>query len=362
LSIRVLVVDDSLTVRRRLVEVLSRDPGIEVVGEAADGLQAIEACRRLSPDVVTLDIVMPVMDGVAATEHIMAFLPRPVVVISAAQNRGEVFHTFDALRAGAVEVVEKPPADEAENARWERTLVSTVKVASRIKVITHLRGKYPSRLAASVSEAATHLTPPIVVPDRPRPRLVALGASTGGPQALVQVLRSLPREYGLPVLVVLHISDSFGEPFADWLDSQVPLPVRLVRQELPLPQPGSPGVWVAGPGRHLVVRGDRLTLDAGAERHALRPSVDVLFESLLQDDPRCVVAGVLTGMGRDGAEGLLQLRKAGAFTFAQDEATSVVFGMPREAALLGGAEKVLPLGRIADELLMHAALPCGENT
>jgi two-component system chemotaxis response regulator CheB len=181
---------------------------------------------------------------------------------------------------------------------------------------------------------------------------VAIGGSTGSPAAIVEILRSLPRDFPVPVLLVIHINEPFGAAFSQWLDGQSPLRVRYAADGEPLPSGGV--VLMAAPGRHLVVERGALRLSSGPERHSCRPSVDVLFESLAAEAGSRVLACLLTGMGRDGAAGLLALRRAGAATIAQDEATSVVFGMPREAVILGAAERVLPLGAIGPAIAAAA--------
>lgn len=188
----------------------------------------------------------------------------------------------------------------------------------------------------------------------PQPlKLVALGASTGGPSALVRVLRDLPSELALSIMLVLHIDEPFGSAFADWLSEQIAQPVRFAIGGEPLETPYS-RVLMAPPGRHLVVNGQQLALSDAPERHSCRPSVDVLFESLARATPLRSAAALLTGMGRDGAAGLLALRTAGALTVAQDELSSIVYGMPREAALLGAAQHVLPLDEIGKFLAQTA--------
>lgn len=338
--IRVLVVEDSVTVRARLCEVLAADPAIQVVAEAADGKRGIELCQSLRPDVVTLDMMLPLMSGLAATEYIMAHCPTPILIVSSSTNRGELFRTYDALAAGALDVLEKPRGDASDD-RWETRLVEAVKLVSRIKVITHPRGRLGS-LGRAAGDAAGGATP-AASPGRRR-RVVALGASTGGPAAIVDVLRALPAGFPLPVLVVIHIGEPFGAAFAEWLDGQTAHRVAYARDGEPLPDSGR--VVMAPPDLHLVVGNGRLQLTAGPERHSCRPSVDVLFESLAREYGPAVVAALLTGMGRDGAAGLLEIRRAGGLTLAQDEATSVVYGMPREAVLLGAAERVVPLTEI----------------
>ena len=338
MATRVLVVEDSPTVQEYLCGILASDPEIEVVGRASDGKLAIELCQRLRPDVVTLDMMLPVMSGLAATEYIMAHVPTPILIVSASTNRGELFRTYEALAAGAVDVMEKPGGSDTDQA-WDQVFLATVKLVARIKVITHPRGRISPRLGA------------ISMPRGPgsnvarTPRVLAVGASTGGPAAIVTLLRALPAPYPHPILVVMHIDDPFASAFADWLDGQTPHSVRFARDgELLLDLCGQ--VRFAPPYHHLVVRNRTLGLTKDPERHSCRPSVDVLFESLATDLGREVAACLLTGMGRDGAHGLKTIRDAGGLTLAQDEASCVVYGMPREAVLLGAAEHVLPLSEM----------------
>ena len=341
--LRVLVVEDSLTVRKHLCDILSGDPGIEVVGEAEDGRQAIELCQALRPDLITLDMMLPVMSGLAATEYIMAYCPTPILVVSASVNRGELFKTYEALSAGAVEVMDKSRADGQDGA-WEREFLATVKLVARVKVVTHMRGR-----RAGNPSPLPH--PPLPAARGARYRLLALGASTGGPGALVEILRALPHDFPLPILVVLHIAEPFGTAFADWLDGQTRHRVRIATDGALI---GASGVTMAPPGRHLSVQGRRLVLDQGPERFSCRPSIDVLFESVACDYGAGAIAAVLTGMGQDGARGLLAVRSAGGTTLAQDEASSVVYGMPREAALMGAAQHILPLSNIGPALVALA--------
>jgi len=342
---RVLVVDDSLTARKHLVEVLSNDPELEVAGEAEDGKRAIELCRALRPDVITLDMMLPVMSGVAVTEYVMAYCPTPILVVSASTNRGELYKTYDALVAGAVDVFEKPSGKEPDGV-WERGLVASVKIVSRIRVITHIRGRLGQSPAASPNFATSN--------GSAQKSIVAIGGSTGGPAAIVEILRGLPAGFPIPILLVIHIGEPFSAAFAEWLDGMSPLRVRYASDGENLPVFGQAGMVMAPPGFHLVVQRGKLRLTRDPERNSCRPSVDVLFESLAKELGSQAAACLLTGMGRDGAAGLLALRHKGALTVAQDEATSVVFGMPKEAIQIGAAGRVLALDQIAPALIAIA--------
>lgn len=342
--IRVLVVEDSLTVRRRLEEVIAADPHLELVGLAATGKEGFELCMQLRPDIVTMDMMLPVMTGLEATEHIMAQCPTPILVVSSSVNRGEVFNTYEALAAGAVDVLDKPTGLEPAG-EWERKLIAAIKLVSRIRVITHPRPRSMRPIEARL--------PPAHVANH---QVIAVGASTGGPRAVIDVLRALPRHFCLPILLVLHINELFASSFATWLDKQTPWRVDYGRDGDRL-ETLAGRVVMAPPGRHLAVQGGRILLSSEPERHSCRPSVDVLFNAVARDYGARAVGVLLTGMGRDGAAGLLDMRRAGAFTIAQDEASSVVYGMPREAALLGAAEQVLPLDQIGPMIGVLSARP-----
>jgi two-component system chemotaxis response regulator CheB len=350
--LRTLIVEDSPTVRERLRAILLSDPDFEVVGVADDGKSAIELCREHRPDVITMDMMLPVMTGLAATEYIMAHMPTPILVVSASFNRGEVFRTYEALAAGAVDVLEKPRGDEPEGA-WEARFLSTLKLVARIKVITHPRARLrppdPQIAPARRTEPPSHGR---------MLRVAGIGASTGGPGAIVEVIRSLPEDFTLPVLLVLHIDGRFGGAFAEWLDGQTPRPASFARDGESVAAAAG-RVVLAPPDQHLVVREGRLYLNRDPERFSCRPSVDVLFESIAREYGGSAAACLLTGMGRDGARGLLAIREAGGATIAQDEATSVVYGMPREAALIGAATRILPVGEIGPTLGAMARRPAG---
>jgi two-component system chemotaxis response regulator CheB len=340
--IRVLLVEDSATMRGHLRESLAADPDLQVVGEATDGGAAVELVGRLRPDVVTMDMMLPTMSGLVATEHIMAEHPTPILVVSSA-DRQELFSTYNALAAGAVDVLEKPRGD-ATDADWGRRLCAAVRMVSRIHVITHPRARLDGRRPAAVyppSEPAAEAL-----------RVVTVGSSTGGPRALTDLLRSLPVAFRPPVLCVQHIaaSEPFAEAFSDWLAGQTGRDVSYARDWTPVESLAG-RVVLAPPDRHLLVRDGVLRISDSPPRHSCRPSVDVLFESVAAEFGPAAAGCLLTGMGRDGAEGLLRMRTSGAITFAQDEASCVVYGMPREAALLGAASYVLPPARMAAHLV-----------
>src|SRR5581483_2260257 len=325
---------------------VASDPDLELVGEAEDGRRAIELCEATRPDVVTMDMMLPVMSGLAATEYIMAHCPTPILVVSASTNRGELFKIYEALAAGAVDVLEKPNGTEIEGA-WERRFLGMVKLVARIRVITHPRARL-TKLHGRGRQAPA-VPPPSPARPEQKHELVAIGASTGGPGAIVEILRGLPPAFELPILVVLHINEPFGTAFADWLDAQTTRRVAYPVDGAPVASARG-RVVVAPGGRHLIVRDGRLRLTSDPERHSCRPSVDTLFESVAADYGPAAVACLLTGMGKDGALGLLKVRQAGGVTVAQDEATSVVYGMPREAALIGAAQHILRIRDIAPRL------------
>jgi two-component system chemotaxis response regulator CheB len=341
--IRVVVVDDSLTVRQHLRAVLERDPEFDVVGEAADGRAAVDLVGALRPDVITMDIVMPDTSGLAATEQIMAHHPTPILIVSSSFNRGEIFDTYSALAAGAVDAIEKP---DGEDSTWDERFIAALRIVSKIKVITHPRG----RLGA-LGRARGTSAPAVAAPaearepktESERPRVVAIGASTGGPGAVVTVLRAISRDFPVPIVVIIHIDGRFANALAEWLASQTHHDVRFAQDDEPL---AAGRVLIAPPDKHLtIVRGRAKLVDAPPRNHC-RPSIDVLFDSLAVAYGARAAACLLTGMGRDGASGLLAMRLAGATTIAQDEATSVIYGMPREAVARGAVQRQLPIDEI----------------
>ncbi len=333
-TVRVLVVDDSATVRAVMRRVLAGAGGLEVVGEAADGRQAVDLTLRLRPDVVVMDIDMPVMDGFAATERIMASCPTPIVVVTSRVQRDQVGTAFRAIRCGAVSVLPKPEVPS----QW-RDLA---------QVLPDTLRSIGARSRPGGPAAPAPVPPAAAVPAAPGVRLLAVGASTGGPGAICQLLRELGRGSRLRVAIVQHIAAGFEVGFADWLGQELGADVRLARDGEELV---AGAIRIAPSGSHLLLEQNGVVRLDGS-RPAVRghrPAVDELFRSLARGDARDVAAVLLTGMGNDGAEGLLALRRAGAFTVVQDEATCAVFGMPRAALQCHAAELALPpqeIGRL----------------
>ena len=357
----VVVVDDSAVQRRFVRAALESEGEFEVVGEARNGKEAVALVARLRPQAVLMDLDLPVMGGIEAIERIMSASPTPILVCSAFVAGTDSANALEALAAGAVDVMAKPGPDDActldEHAA---ALRRKMRVAARVRVITHPRGKLRSNGMAPapvvMSGGRRLLTPPspalgdLSADDRPAVRLVAVGASTGGPQALLTLLSALPADLPQAVLVVQHMADGFIPGLASWLDSQVPMPVVVGESGRRL-APGT--VTIAPSGGNLLVQDDRLRVlctppDPG-QFHV--PGVDASFSSVARALGPDAVGVLLTGMGRDGAAGLLAMRERGALTIGQDEATSTVYGMPAAAWSLGAVEQQLPLPAIAPAVL-----------
>ena len=350
-TIRVLVAEDSITVRKRLARTLSADPALEVIAEAGDGRAATELCQRLRPDVITMDVMMPVMDGVTATEYIMANCPAAILMVSASSNRGYVLQTFDALAAGAIDVLDKPAGTEPDG-EWERKLVAAVKMVSRIRPIRRSSVNRRSR----VPRAATSAPTPVALRnlETGKPEIIAIGASIGGPSAVAKILSQIPSGFSLSILLVMHIAPEFADGLVQWLATVSRLKVRVAIDKEPIPRPGRSQILMPPPDRHLTVGQGRVLITDSPQRHLCRPSIDELFESVARECGAQAIACLLTGMGKDGAAGLLEVRRSGGQTIAQDEASSVVFGMPREAIALDAAQVIAPLANVAETLCLMA--------
>jgi two-component system chemotaxis response regulator CheB len=334
--VRVLVVDDSPTSRLLLVSILRADHEIEVVGQAADGLEAVEMVKRLQPDIVTMDVHMPRLDGFAATKRIMVETPTPILIITGVGPR-EMSVSLEAVRVGALAVHAKPGDPRAPRFEEEANeLCRQVKAMSRVKVVRHLglevlRGPLPAGL------------PLATLQDTPT-QVIAIAASTGGPAAIHLILTALPADFPVPILVVQHISRGFSAGFASWLDQASPLRVKIAQRNEAI-APGT--VYVADDDHHLCVSSSRrIHLSSASAVGGFRPSGTPLFETVAAAYGRHAIAVILTGMGRDGVDGLRAIRASGGRIIAESEATAVVYGMPGAAVAAGLADYILPLDQV----------------
>ena len=340
--LRVLVADDSQVARQLLRELIDAEPDMIVVGTAATGRETVEKVERLRPDLITMDVVMPDGDGIAAAQRIMAQRPTPIAVVTAAPIDPGSSLTFDALASGAVEVLPKPARRILDDAKQRESFLRQLRHVAEVGVIG-IRGPRPrarksdpsGTRALAASSSAPPGVPPVAHGVPQSAALIAIGASTGGPPCIRTVLSSLEPHSAPPVLVVQHMNREFVPGFASWLRDTVPLPVAIAREGT-LMQPGH--VYIAPGDRHLLVdAAGVLHEDLGPTLHHQRPAVDVLFNAVAAGFGSRALGVLLTGMGMDGAHGLRAMRDAGAFTIAQDEASCTVFGMPHAAGELDAA-------------------------
>ena len=343
--IRVLVVDDSALMRKLIPAILARDPSIEVVGTAMDGAFALKKIEELKPDVVTLDLEMPRMDGMETLRLIMRRAPLPVILFSTHSKEG-AYSTLKALALGAVDFIPKPV--DASAGRLENiadALIDKIKLAKRV-----VGRRIPPAVVSDDPQRPKKGTRSALPPSR----VIAIGISTGGPNALQYVLSQIPADFPSTFLIVQHMPEGFTEMFAKRLDECCALDVQEAR---------SGDLLVAGralicPGnRHMMLRrmprGDMAILSDGAPINGHRPSADVLFHSVAQEFGLTAVGIIMTGMGEDGAEGLGAIKAAGGTTIAQSEDSCVVSGMPRAAILKGYASKIVPLDSLASHLIIQ---------
>ncbi|HEV2176740.1 MAG TPA: chemotaxis-specific protein-glutamate methyltransferase CheB [Terriglobia bacterium] len=341
--IRVLVVEDSPTVRDFLLYILGSDPDTEVVGTAEDGEQALAAVERTRPDVITMDVHMPRMNGFDATRRIMETYPTPIIIVSGTPDVAETTKAFRAIEAGALAALPRPAGighpDYEINAA---DLIRTVKLMAEVKVV-----KRWARLRRPEASPAVTVSAEVLIPAA-NIAVVAVGASTGGPPALQSILSRLPGSFLAPLLVVQHIAAGFTDGFVEWLGQSSNLPVHIATQSERL-LPGH--VYVAPEGLHMkVTAGQRLLLSQERAENGLRPSVSLLFRSVAQVCGANSIGVLLSGMGKDGVQELKLMKEQGAVTIAQDRESSVVHGMPGEAIRLGAATHVLSPEGIASAL------------
>ncbi|HEY4997910.1 MAG TPA: chemotaxis response regulator protein-glutamate methylesterase [Usitatibacter sp.] len=351
-KIRVLVVDDSRMIRDVLTEILNDQPDIEVVGAAADAFEARDMIKNLAPDVITLDVEMPKMNGLEFLDKLMRARPTPVVMISSATERGSEV-TFRALELGAVDFVTKPKLNEQAPDDYGRM------IADKIRAAKSARLKVPRRTLEEGSAAEMTMPPmmkrPVPVGVKTSDKIIVVGASTGGTEALREFLVGMPVDCP-GILVVQHMPENFTRMFAERLNGLCKINVKEAEHNDPI-LPGH--AYIAPGGKHLWVKRDagqmiaKLSTEPPMNLH--RPSVDFLFMSCAKFVGADAIGIIMTGMGRDGAKGMLEMKNAGAWTIAQDEATSVIFGMPREAIEAGAVHEIALLGRLRERALARLA-------
>lgn len=348
--INVLIVDDSAFMRNALSSMLASDPEIKVIATARDGLEAIDKVKSLKPDIVTLDIEMPRMDGITALKHIMEECPVPVMMVSSLTIDGAKV-TLDALELGAVDFIPKNLSDLSINiVKLKEIIIEKVKAIAR-------KGIVKKRPAAAAGRVARPAEIPKFIPTRTtgdrKVGLVSIGTSTGGPRALQDIIPRLPKEFPVPITIAQHMPQAFTGPFAERLNQISQITVKEAEEGESL----KPGVVYIAPGRgHMRVMRERgiesvLRISEGKEDYIYRPSVDALMQSVSECFPGRALGVILTGMGNDGLQGLLALKKTGGRIFAQNEESCVVYGMPKAVVDAGIADKVLSLEEIAGEII-----------
>lgn len=344
--LKVLVVDDSASVRELLQHIVNSAPDMRAVGVAKDGLEAVQMTHELRPDVILMDVIMPRMDGLEATSEIMHAVPTPIVLVTASLESHETNIAFRAMSLGALALYRKPdgPA-HSEHSAQVALLLNKLRLMAGVQVIRHRKGRVGLAPAPS---ARIEVSPDVTAP----PEIIAIVASTGGPGALVTILQALPQDFAVPIVIVQHISSDFVDSLRSWMARTTALAVT-VAQPGERPLPGT--AYLAPGGTHLrLTRARRFEMDAQPSTAYHIPSGDVLLESVGHSYGDRAVGVVLTGIGDDGARGLRVMADAGAFTIAQNEATSAVYGMPKAA--LGAARRVLPLPDIAPVLMRLAGV------
>jgi two-component system, chemotaxis family, protein-glutamate methylesterase/glutaminase len=338
--IRVLIVDDSKVIQEFLDYILSSDPEIQIVGIANSGYEAIELVKGRKPDVITMDINMPGIDGYMATRTIMETYPTPIVIVSGNSNAKEISNTFKAIEAGALAVVFRPPGlEHPQFASSCKELIQTVKLMSEVKVVKLLPQFRKERIKIVRMEEKFE-------DDIRRIRIVAIGASTGGPKALQIILSKLPRNLTVPVIIVQHISKGFVQGFMEWLSATSCINLKIAEDGEPL----LPGYGYIAPDNFQmgVNKGNKILLSNQPPENGLKPSVNYMFRSVAQYYGQNAMGILLTGMGKDGADELKVMKEKGAFTLVQNEESSVIFGMPGEAMRIGAADYAFSPEKIAE--------------
>lgn len=335
--IKVLIVDDSKVCSTAIAAILNETPDIEVVGIAKDGEMGVELTKSLKPDLVIMDIFMPQMDGVEATKVIMQQCPTPIIVVSSPSNAKESNYVFEALEAGALTLIKKPIGFLEDGfGEVQRLLVQSVRALSSVHVV--------KRKAATIPSSITELT---VDKSMLKAKIVALGCSTGGPEALHNILSQLPGHFPIPIVITQHITKGFLPGLVKWLQSSSALSIHIAEDQQDL-LPGS--VYFAADEAHLLIQKNnfpKAVLDMSDPLDHFKPSINKMFNSIATSYPGKAIGGILTGMGKDGVQGLLKMRQTGCVTFAQSEATSVIYGMPAAAIDLQATDCSIDLNKIS---------------
>jgi two-component system chemotaxis response regulator CheB len=334
---KVLIAEDSIFIQKILKRIINSDPSLAVVGVAKNGRMAVDMARSLRPDVITMDIRMPEMDGFEATRIIMAEVPTPILVVSSSINTEDLKISFNAIQAGALEIIEKPRGNlSGDYYELGQEILRKLRLVSEIKVFRHIAPRYTTRPAGVRTITKT------------RNAAVAIGASTGGPSAIFQILTSLDEDFPCPIFVTLHIAEGFGKGCAEWIRRSARLEVKVAEDNDSI----EPGVIYFNPDDRFMTVRNRNFLSVEADRMPKRSNpIDRMMTSFAEVYGQKGLGVILTGMGDDGVAGLRLIKSNGGKTIAQDEATSVVFGMPKEAINKGAADVVLPLDRIAEQIL-----------
>ncbi|MFH1684615.1 MAG: chemotaxis response regulator protein-glutamate methylesterase [Candidatus Margulisiibacteriota bacterium] len=346
-QIKVLIVDDSPLVCKGLTEILNSDPQIRVVGTAVNGKEAVEFVPKLKPDLICMDINMPIMDGFEATKQIMAYDPTPILIVSTSVFKAGMEKAFKAISFGALDVISKPSLDTGAFGQEAQELINKVKVLSRIKVISHILAKLEKPKTLKLSSVKKEIS---------EERIVGITSSTGGPQALLQILKRFPKNFPCGIVIVQHISSGFVEGLADWLNKECLIEVKIPQHNEQV-QPGT--AYLAPDNFQLRVSEERkIELSDESPYDGFRPSGNVLFESIAKAYKDGAVGVILTGMGTDGAQGMKTIKDSNGTTIAQDEKTSIVFGMPKAAIAMEAVDTILPLDKIAGEIMSERVLSC----
>lgn len=347
--IKVLVVDDSAFMRRAITSMLQEDPEIKVIGTARDGLEAVQMVQELKPDVVTMDVEMPRMDGITALKEIMQKCPVPVIMVSSLTTEGAK-ETIEALELGAVDFIPKNLAELSVNiVKIKGMLIDKIKTIGKRGIVKRKPVVKPSEPKIEVPKIEM---PKTRVTTERKVGIVSIGTSTGGPKALQEIIPKLPKDFPVPVVIAQHMPPNFTKPFAERLDQLSQLSVKEAEEGEPI----KPGIVYIAPGRgHMRIKRRGIetyvSISEDKEEFIYRPSVDVLMMSVAECYPGRTLGVILTGMGNDGAKGCKKIKETGGRVFAQNEETCVVYGMPRAVVEAGLADKVVPLEEMAGEII-----------